>query len=478
MSGRVAVLGLARSGRAAALLALKQGAEVYASDAGDTPVLREAAEAVRAAGGRVDLGSHDIDAIAGSDVLVVSPGIPPTAPVLQDERVAAVPQISELEYAARALRSKVVAVTGTNGKTTVTALTAHLLRASGVDAVAAGNIGRALADVAVADEHPAVTVVEASSFQLAGVDRFRPDVGVLTNLAPDHLDRYASVAEYYGDKARMFDNAEAGSRWVLNGEDVEVERLIGDAPGERYPFHLEHAPAGDAAGAWLDGDLLRVRLERGGEPVDLVRTDELRLLGRHNAANALAASLAALLAGATVDGVRAGLRDFAPMEHRLEPVAERDGVLWVNDSKATNLDSTRMALRSMERPVVLLLGGRHKGEPYTGLLEAAQGRVRVVVAYGEAAPVVVRDLESHLTVVRVDGGFERVVATAAGLARPGDAVLLSPACSSYDMFENYEQRGARFRELARAVPAREPGVRDGGASWRSGDRRPGVSNGA
>lgn len=451
MSVRVAILGLARSGRAAALLALKDGADVYASDAGDAPALRDAARAIEQAGGRAQLGGHDVDAIAASDLLIVSPGIPPTAAVLRDERAAAVPRVSELEYAWRHLRSRVIAITGTNGKTTTTALCAHTLREAGIDAREAGNIGRALSDVAMLDAQPDVVVVEASSFQLAGIDRFSPAVGVLTNLSPDHLDRYDSVDAYYADKARMFENATADSCWILNADDAESLRLAGDAAGTRLLFSLRGQPEPGAPGAWLDGTRLRARPAVDGSVLDLADTHDLRLLGGHNIANALAAAAAALAVGAAPEGVRRGLRSFAPMPHRLEPVAEFDGVLWVNDSKATNLESTRVALRALDRPIVLLLGGRHKGEPYSGLLDAARGRVHTVVAYGEAADRVAGDLSEHLPVVRVGGGFEDVVRTSARLARPGDAVLLSPACSSYDMFESYEERGARFRELVEAL---------------------------
>lgn len=466
MSARIAVLGLARSGRAAALLALEQGAEVYASDAGDTPALREAAQAVESAGGRAQLGGHDVDAIAASDLLVVSPGIPPTIPLLSDERVRGVPQVSELEYAWRQLRSRVIAITGTNGKTTTTALCAHMLREAAMGAQEAGNIGRALSDVAILAEQPEVVVVEASSFQLGGIEHFAPTVGVLTNLAPDHLDRYDSVEAYYADKARLFANAGPDSRWILNADDPKALELAGDAPGTRLHFSVRGPLEGDGAGAWLEGEVLRARPEHGGETLDLAERSELKLLGGHNIANALAAAAAALAVGADAEGVRRGLRSFTPMAHRLEPVASVDGVQWINDSKATNLESTRVALRGLDRPIVLLLGGRHKGEPYTGLLEDARGRVRSVIAYGEAGERVAADLSEHLSVLHVRGGLDEVVTTAARVARPGDAVLLSPACSSYDMFENYEERGARFKELVRALGGAGPsggGAGGGGA---------------
>lgn len=458
---RIAVLGLARSGRAAALLGLSRGLDVYASDAADAPAALEAADAIRAAGGRAETGGHDLEAIAESDLLVVSPGIPPTAPVLQDARVARVPQVSELEFGARYLRSRLVAVTGTNGKTTVTALIAHLLDTAGIDAVAAGNIGLPLAEVARHEDQPEVVVVEASSFQLAGVDTFDPEIGVVTNLAPDHLDRYPSADAYFADKQRLFRNARPDSRWILNGDDPAVLELAGDARGLRWLFTMNGPLPDGQRGGWREGNDLAARVEPAAAPVHLGRADDMALLGPHNHANALAASLAALLLGAAPVLVREGLRTFRPIEHRLEPVIDAGGVMWVNDSKATNLDSTRMALRAMDRRVVLLLGGRHKGEPYTGLLDDARGRVRVVIAYGEAAPIIVRDLSAHLTVVHVSGAFERVLEVAAHEARPGDVVLLSPACSSYDMFADYEERGRRFKDLARSIASRGLEVANG-----------------
>ncbi len=441
------MLGLARSGRAAALLALAAGDRVFASDAGDGPEVRAAAEAVRAAGGEAETGGHSVDRLAGCDLVVVSPGIPPTAPIVRELAARRVRCISELEFAFAHLGAPVVAVTGTNGKSTVTALAAHLLREAGLNAPAAGNIGLALSEVAREGVRPDYVVVEASSFQLAGIETFAPRIGVVTNLAPDHLDRYDSVEAYYADKAQLFRNATAESRWVLNGEDEAVLRLAGDAPGTRYLFRVRSAPAPAERGGWISesGDLT-VRLEEDAVP--LVHSTELRILGEHNRANALAAAIAAGLAGVGADALRSGLRSFRALEHRLEPVVERDGVLWINDSKATNIASTRVALRSMERPTVLLLGGRHKGEPYTALLPELRAHVKAVVAYGEAAPIVAEDLAGQVEVERVAGPFEEVIARAAALASPGDAVLLSPACASFDMFHDYEERGRRFKELA------------------------------
>jgi len=446
----VGVLGLARSGLAAARLALGRDAKVYASDAGASDAAREAAEQVRALGGDAETGGHDLAKLAACDRIVLSPGIPPTAGVLKEEAIRGVPVVPEIEFAYEQLDSPVIAITGTNGKTTVTALIEHLLRADGIDGVAGGNIGTALSELAMREPQPAWAVVECSSFQLAGIRSFTPRIGILTNLAPDHLDWYDGVESYYADKARLFTNASAESRWILNAEDERARTLIGDAPGTRLYFRVATAPEGDdELGGWLSTGELMIRtepgrMERVGDAADL------QILGPHNIANALAAALAARLAGASVQGISDGLRSFRAPAHRLEPVVERDGVLWIDDSKATNLASTRVAVRGMTRPTVLLLGGKHKGEPYTELLpELEEGRVKTIIAYGEAAPIIVSDLEGRAPVQRVDGPFEAVIDHARRIAAPGDAVLLSPACSSFDMFRNYEERGRRFAQLAR-----------------------------
>ncbi|MDQ3521644.1 MAG: UDP-N-acetylmuramoyl-L-alanine--D-glutamate ligase [Gemmatimonadota bacterium] len=444
----IGVLGLARSGEAAARLALAHGAGVYASDAGDTPAARAAAERVRVAGGDAEAGMHDLGRLAGCSGIVLSPGIPPTAPILQEPALAAVPRVGELEFAWRLLGVPTIAITGTNGKTTVTALAAHLLRAAGIDAAEGGNIGTALSEIALRDPSPAWAVVEASSFQLADTRAFSPEIGVVTNLSPDHLDRYPDVASYYADKGRLFRNATSQSRWILNGEDDAVLALAGDAPGTRLAFRVTGPLLEGELGGWIAADRLLTLRIRAGTDEPLVRTEELGILGEHNVANALAASLGARLAGAGPEAIAEGLRSFRAPPHRLEPVVERDGILWINDSKATNVASTRVALRSMQRPTVLLLGGKHKGECYTELLPDLRAHVRGVVAFGEASELVDRDLAPHVPVEQVRGPFEDAVRRAGEMARTGDVILLSPACSSFDMFANYEERGRRFAELA------------------------------
>ncbi|HEX6037104.1 UDP-N-acetylmuramoyl-L-alanine--D-glutamate ligase [Longimicrobium sp.] len=446
---QIGILGLARSGLAAARLALARGARVYASDAGDSDASRQAAETVRSLGGDAETGGHDLTKLGASDRIVLSPGIPPTAKVLKEEAIGGIPVVPEIELAYEQLDCPVIAITGTNGKTTVTALIEHLMRGDGIDAVAGGNIGTALSEVALREPQPAWAIVECSSFQLGGIRHFNPKIGVLTNLAPDHLDWYPDLEAYYADKARMYVNASADSLWILNAEDERAATLLGDAPGTRLYFRAETPPdSEDELGGWVSSGTLVIRTEPG-RTERVIPAAGLQILGPHNIANALAAALAARLAGASLEGIAEGLRTFQAPPHRLQPVADVDGVLWVNDSKATNIASTRVAVRGMTRPTVLLLGGKHKGEPYTELLPDLAGHVRAVIAYGEAAPLIVADLEGKAPVERVDGPFEDVVRRARERAHEGDAVLLSPACSSFDMFRNYEARGERFAQLAR-----------------------------
>jgi UDP-N-acetylmuramoylalanine--D-glutamate ligase len=454
----VAILGLGASGVAAARLALSRGDDVHVSDLETDATTRARGADLRSLGADVELGSHDLARIAGADLVVVSPGIPPHAPVLRELRARGVGWISEPELAARVFDGALIAVTGTNGKTTTALLIHHLLRAAGIDAAVGGNVGGghapAAAEVAMDRPDAAWWVLELSSYQLADIDTLTPDVGVLTNLAPDHLDRYESVDAYWADKARLFDNASSESVWVLNGDQPEVEALVGDAPGRRYRFTAAPAPG---SSAWIAGDVLVLDVGAGAET--LVATHEIPLLGRHNHVNALCAALTARLAGATPDAIRDGLRTAAPLPHRLEAVGEFGGVLWVNDSKATNVASAVSAVESLDRPLVLLLGGTDKGEsmdPLADTLDRDRPKIRAVVTYGAAGPRIADDLDAgagDLPLHRVDGGLDDAVALARTLARPGDAIVLAPAASSFDEFENYAARGDRFAALARAEAA-------------------------
>ncbi len=443
----VAVIGLGKSGVAATRLLAREGVRVYASDASDHPYAGEAAEALKSVPWvDVDIGRHDLNKIRHAAGVVVSPGVPPDAPVLAAARHAGVEIVSELDVGFRALAvlqpgTRSIAITGTNGKTTTTALVAHLLSAAGLPSTTAGNIGRPVTDLAMGNERYQWISLEVSSFQLHDSPHFAPDVGVLTNLAPDHLDRYPSAEAYYADKRLLFRNARVDDVWVLNADDQLVLDLAHGVPGRRVLFSLAKP-----ADAWYDAPQRVLRLD--GE--SLITRDQLHLLGDHNVANALAAALAVHEAGVPARLLGEGLRSFRPLPHRLEPVREVGGVLWINDSKATNIAATTVAVLAMQRPFVLLLGGRHKGEPYTSLARLLADRCRQVIAYGEAGPLVEQDLGGKVPLER-GTTFEDVFARARRAAQRGDAVLLSPACSSYDMFKNYEERGATFRRLVEAL---------------------------
>lgn len=451
---QVAVIGLGASGFAAARLAVEQGGDVYVSDTRTDDAV--AARGAELGGSRIDveLGRHDLDRMAHAGLVVTSPGIPPDAPVLRALADRGVGWISEPELAARFLPGSLIAITGTNGKTTTTLLVDHLLRSSGIRSAAGGNVGGGLAptasELALSGESYDWVVLEMSSFQLAGIETFRPDIGVVTNLSPDHLDRYATVEEYYADKARIFDNADDASTWVFPFADAEVAGFAKGAPGRRFHF------GGDASDAFVDDGMLTLRPY--GEIEELLPAAELPLLGGHNVRNALAAALVARLAGAQPGGIAAGLGSARALPHRLEPVCEDNEVLWVNDSKATNIAATRSALSSLDRPVVLLLGGKDKGEDFAALAPEMRGHVHHVLAYGAAGPRVAGQLREALgddsdapAIKEIAGTMHDVVVRARAVARPGDVVLLSPACSSYDMYESYEHRGRHFAALAREV---------------------------
>lgn len=443
MSGaEIAVLGLGRSGVAATRLLRQAATPVYASDSGQSPALLASAAELRALGASVELGGHDLARIARAALCVVSPGIPPDAAPIAAARRARVPIRAEAELGLLALPGvQYIAVTGTNGKSTTTALIGHLLGRAGHRALAVGNLGTPLSEVALEPVKPEWLAIELSSFQLHDMKELRPAVGVLTNLAPDHLDRYATLADYYADKQRLFLLAGPESMWVSNADDPASRAMLSRVAGRQQHFSV----AGRADG-WYDRDAGLLRI--GAAP--LLPREELMLLGDHNVANALAAVLAVHATGAELADLADGLRSFTALPHRLEPVGEVDGVLWINDSKATNIASTEVALAALSRPFVLLLGGRHKGEPYTRLGPLLRGRCRAVIAFGEAKPIVLRDLAGLGVTLVEAGSFEQVMARARELATLGDAVLLSPACSSYDMFHNYEERGKRFREIVQS----------------------------
>lgn len=446
----MAVLGLGVSGTAAARLARRQGAEVYASDSVSGPGQRTAVERLRGLGIDAEAGGHDMEKILDAELVVTSPGIGPYSEVRQAITRAGIPTIAEVELAFHSLRSRIIGITGTNGKTTATQLTTHLLTESGIDAEAVGNVGRPLSDCVLAEDQPDWVVVELSSFQLADLDRFETEIGVLLNLAPDHLDRYRDLDSYYADKARLFECASENPAWVLNADDAAVLELAAGASGDRYLFSTEQEVE---LGAWIEsGSALMGRMEQGAPPRRWADFSDLRLLGRHNRANALAACVAAVLAGADPNRIPGALRSFEGLPHRLQAVAARSGVLWVDDSKATNVAAAVAAITAFDRPLILLLGGRHKGQPYNAIADAAKGRARAVIAFGEAAPLIVPVMQDAVETVITESGLDAAVRAAARIARSEDVVLLAPACSSYDMFPDYAARGRAFEAAVLALP--------------------------
>lgn len=439
LAGRkVLVVGLARSGVAAARLCAERGAIVTATDARSARDLGPQVQTLLPLGVRFELGGHDEGSFASADLIVCSPGVPLAQPIFAAARRAGVPVIGEVELAASFVEEPIVAITGTNGKSTTTALVAHLLEAAGKRVFAGGNLGTPLAERVLAGGPLDASVVELSSFQLEAIERLRPHVAVLTNLSPDHLDRYPSAEAYYEAKRAIFRNQTTADFAVLNGADPGVLKLHEGAASTALRFGGEEAAAVD------DGEALVVRLPGGREERygDLPRS----LRGRHNRENAMAAILAARLAGASEEGVRRGLATFPGLPHRLEVVRVERGVEWINDSKATNVDSTLVALRAIPGPILWIAGGRGKGAPYAPLRPLVSERVKAILTIGEDAAAIASELGGAARVVAC-GTLEEAVRTARHLAAPGDQVLLSPACASYDQFTSYVHRGERFRAL-------------------------------
>jgi UDP-N-acetylmuramoylalanine--D-glutamate ligase len=433
MTGRALVVGLGRSGRAAALLLARRGWEVVAVDSGEV-----SAPELVAVG--VEVRAPWEAPVPDLDLAVKSPGVPDDVVPVVAARAAGTPVWSEIELAARELPNPLMGITGTNGKTTTTELAAHLLRAGGLAATACGNQGTPLAGLVDAADPAAWLVVECSSFQLEDVDRFRPRAAALLNVAPDHLDRHGSLDRYRDAKLRLFAAQEPGDLAILPA-GLEA---TGAAPARR----TYDGPPGPDAAAWSEGGLHLDGLGR------VVAWEDVALRGRHNRENAMAAAALAAHAGLGAHAIAEGLATFRPVPHRLEPVGAASGVAFVNDSKATNPDAAVAALDAYPRGVHLIAGGRAKGTPFAALAEAARGAVVRAYLVGEAAEEIGRALAGAGVPTEAAGTVEAAVAAAAARARDGETVLLSPGCASFDQFAGYEERGEAFRAAARAAGAR------------------------
>jgi UDP-N-acetylmuramoylalanine--D-glutamate ligase len=439
------VVGLARSGAAIARLLAERGERVIGCDSG-SPV---EAEGLAETGVEVSLKVDGTDLLEEAKTLVKSPGVPHEAPVVKAARERGLEVTGELELAWRLIPNPVVAVTGTNGKTTTTELLGHLHRVAGFPVAVAGNVGTPLASLVGEVEPEATVVCEASSFQLEDSERFAPECAVLINLAPDHLDRHGTAESYLEAKLRIFANQGNDDVAVYNGGKPELRErdLGGCARLVRFCPATEMAADPDCELSLREGVIFA-----GDEP--LLRTDQLQLLGRHNVENAMAAAAAALATGIPRGAVAEGLSTFEGVPHRLERLRELGGVLYVNDSKATNVASAIAGIEAFDGGVHLILGGSLKGESFEPLLEPVEARCLACYLIGEAAGQLSAALgraEERGVAVIQSGTLERAVEAAHARAEPGEVVLLSPACASFDAFADFEERGERFRELVEAL---------------------------
>jgi UDP-N-acetylmuramoylalanine--D-glutamate ligase len=387
----------------------------------------------------VELGPHRAELLTPADLIVVSPGVPLEQDVFAAARAAGVPIIGEVELASRWLSGRVIAITGTKGKSTTTTLAARMLSEAGFEVTAGGNLGTALSAQVAQSRPSSLHVVEVSSFQLETTETFRPWIAVLLNLAPDHLDRHGTFAAYGRAKSRIFANQTPADWAVVNADDPAALALARHARARRFDFGMRTAVL---PGVSLEGDHIVRRGETGSTP--LLPIASVRLPGRHLLGDVLAAAAVSTVAGVPPAAMRRAVEGFDGLEHALERVAEIDGVRFINDSKATNVVSVRRAIESFDRGVVAIMGGRFKGGDLGELRDAVASRVGAIVAIGEATPLIHAAL-GGVTVVHDAASMDDAVRQAFALARPGGVVLLSPACASFDMFRDYAERGRAFR---------------------------------
>lgn len=435
-SGKSAVvLGLGHSGEAAAVLLAEEGARVTVCESGDSPSLREKAAALEAQGVRVILGSAAETDPVVYDVCVLSPGIDPVVPLVQNVFHKKIPVIGELELAFEECLCPVIAITGTNGKTTTTELTTAMLQGAGVRTMASGNIGLPFATAVRQSDSLDVMVLEVSSFQLETIKAFRPQISAWLNLSPNHLDRYPGMEEYRNAKLRIFENQQPGDFAVVNAlselPPIAARKITFSAVTKDADFTLEGT---------------EIRFE-GRRVIDQRDT---RLPGVHNAENLMAAFGMGLAFGVDLAKLAEAVGEYSPPAHRCEFVRDLDGVRWINDSKATNLDSVEKAIRSQERPVVLVAGGKDKGFEFDPLLPLLREKVKAAVLIGEMKDRIARSWEG--IPCRKAGSLEEAVEMARDLASQGDVVLFSPGTSSFDMFRNYGERGNLFKQAVMALP--------------------------
>lgn len=450
---KVIVVGLAMTGLAVARFLKDRGAQVTATDLKEKDELDSYAQEALAMGISLQLGAHKIEAFTGSDLIVVSPGVPHTITPLETARRAGIPVIGEMELASRYIKEPIVAITGTNGKTTTTSLIGEMLKASGCSVFVGGNIGAPLIGYLNSGTRADVIVAEISSFQLDTIESFRPKVGVLLNITEDHLDRYDDFPHYVQSKGRLFQNQEDTDVAVLNMMDPAVCELESGIPGQKLYFNIDSAKTYHFVSETRHGVLIRDKrmiCTLPGKPPVILSLAKFRLKGKHNQENAAAASLAALVAGAGREGIQMTLDTYEGPRHRLEYVRSVNDIEYYNDSKATNVDAAKRSLESFDSPMILIMGGRDKGGSYTFLKELIKKRVKRLIAIGEAREKILSALGglTHSEGTRTLGDAVHLAHQAAA---PGDVVLLSPGCSSFDMFTDYAERGEAFCKAVRGL---------------------------
>ncbi len=449
----VLIAGAARSGLASAEFLLTRGARVVLTDLKTQNELASSLAALqdlaRSSGELIlELGGHKPESFRRCDLVILSPGVPRSLPLFEISRQAGIPIIAEVELAFRHLQGEILGITGSNGKTTTTTLVAELLRGAGLRGYAAGNIGKPLISFAATSTPDDIYAVELSSFQLETIDRLRPRVGAILNLTPDHMDRYRDYEDYVGAKRRIFMNQTAADFAVLNAEDPRTAEIAGQVASAVVLFsRLGEVPHG----AFFKDGRVFYRDHRG--LIDLFPADTIQLKGSHNLENVLAASAISLLAGAEPDRLEGVVHGFAGIEHRLEWVAEIDGVQYFNDSKATNVDATIKSLEAFPGHILLIAGGRDKGGDFFPLRALATLRVKHLIVIGEASGKI-RDALSDVVETSGAASLQEAVLSASRKAAPGDIVLLAPACASFDMFQNYEHRGRVFKDAVRGLAAK------------------------
>ncbi|HWR16472.1 MAG TPA: UDP-N-acetylmuramoyl-L-alanine--D-glutamate ligase [Terriglobales bacterium] len=442
---RVLVVGLGKSGVASALFLKERGAKVSVSDSKSEAELHEHIPVLLDNGIAVETGGHGERTFQKQDMIVISPGVPVNAPALGPARKLGIPIIGEVELAARFLKGKLVAITGSNGKTTTTALAGDVIAAGGVKTLVGGNIGTPAISLVPDSTDDSYSVLEISSFQLETIEKFCPKVAVVLNVTPDHLDRHGTFEIYWEAKRRIFENQSATDFAVLNADDAEAAKM---AQGLKAQLRWFSRKRPVDAGAFVRGERIAYKDAKGEH--DVMGVGEMQLKGTHNVENVLAAVTIGVILGVPAGKIREAVKNFKAVEHRLEYVATINGVEFYNDSKATNVDATIKALESFPKNIHIILGGKDKGSDYTVLKPLLQERVKRVYTVGAAA----EKIESHIAgsaEITKAGTIEVAVRKALEAAAPGDVVVLAPACASFDQFNSYEHRGQVFKELVRAA---------------------------